>query len=1220
MKILKITLQNINSLKSETPIEIDFTKDPFLDTGLFAITGSTGAGKTTILDAITIAMYHQVARFRGNSSINRLEPVVSYGATEASSAVLFECKNVIYEAFWGIRLASSSGKILATPKEQVRLKNVTKEKIIAEKKTEFKKEIEEITQLNFDQFLRSVLLAQGEFAAFLSAKKGDKAALLEQIAGEEIYKKIGEAINSKLYSERKKLEALQAKINSDDLLSDEQREALRKEEKEIDIQEKDLIKEIERNSTFLQWFEKQKVLQKKEVEIAFEKEHLKKQKEVNKYDLELLEKDKLANPFKENLEKIQRGNQQINEKKIKAKILLPALETLEKEVEKLKKENKNAEETVLKQEKKIQDWQPKLEKISSLDSQIEIGKKQFLEKNEKLKRITEELEKNKEELEKKRFEIKKNKEKEDDLNIYILNHKYLEEVSEQWTDFHAKLMLRKTKFESFLEMKLEHFSKERKLNETEEKLQIKEKVLEELMKEKETLEKEVSELISVLEEKNVKKIRAKKDKKQQELEVWKEMNSFSDNFVKLHHEKNQLTQKKKQLNPEISQIKEENTRLEKQVFQAKKSYEDQEKIYLLEQKIKSFEEERKKLQVGEPCGLCGSLEHPFVKTYETLEISESAKELQHRKIIFEALQKEKEQNSLLLAKEEESMKNLLNQLDSVMKEMEDIVFKTSKFKLEFSVSEHQKIVREVEERREELELFQKQIIDLERFEISKEEKQKELLEKQKEFSNVDKEIASLKTEKESLKKAVQEVFTKKEKQIHEIHEMTNDLQHGFSQFKWQVPEIEDSPKFIEAKETLLKEFEKTEKELSKLKHVLEGFEKDVVFLEKNDKKLSLEKEERTKEIESLREKYGKIKEERISILPLRETTEIKRKELQDILENLQNLKKQIEIRLQKSEKEFHQKTKEKELLHSELENLELEIKKERKTLELLLEKSEFPSFETLEKSVLTNGKRKDLEEIQKKFREKEVEIQTLEKEQKVALEKLEKEKKFEKTEEELQSELRENQRFFKEIHSKKGEIKQKFANHDKVKQRNEKTFEQIEIQEKELKRWMKLIDLLGGSKDAFNTYVQRLTLQNLIQLANVHLAKLNPRYSLKMPEKYGKGEELNFQLIDHYQTDEMRLVDTSSGGEKFLISLALALGLSDLSSKNVTIGSLFIDEGFGTLDNNTLETVLATLETLQAQGKMIGVISHVESLKERIPTQIQVQKKSNGVSEVLVVG
>ena len=109
---------------------------------------------------------------------------------------------------------------------------------------------------------------------------------------------------------------------------------------------------------------------------------------------------------------------------------------------------------------------------------------------------------------------------------------------------------------------------------------------------------------------------------------------------------------------------------------------------------------------------------------------------------------------------------------------------------------------------------------------------------------------------------------------------------------------------------------------------------------------------------------------------------------------------------------------------------------------------------------------------------------------------------------------------------------------------------------------------------------------------------------------------LEFSLVDHFQTNKVRNVNSSSGGEKFIISLALALGLSDLSSNNVKIDSLFIDEGFGTLDNELLETVITTLEALHQQGKIIGIISHVENLRERIPVQIEVVKQSNGVSKI----
>ncbi|MDB5263977.1 MAG: ATP-binding cassette family protein, partial [Adhaeribacter sp.] len=113
---------------------------------------------------------------------------------------------------------------------------------------------------------------------------------------------------------------------------------------------------------------------------------------------------------------------------------------------------------------------------------------------------------------------------------------------------------------------------------------------------------------------------------------------------------------------------------------------------------------------------------------------------------------------------------------------------------------------------------------------------------------------------------------------------------------------------------------------------------------------------------------------------------------------------------------------------------------------------------------------------------------------------------------------------------------------------------------------------------------------------------------------------LDLQIVDTYQADAIRPMTTLSGGESFLVSLALALGLSDLAGRQAQIGSLFIDEGFGTLDAETLDTAISALENLQASGKMIGIISHVEALKERISTQIQVIKMTGGTSQLRVVG
>ena len=155
--------------------------------------------------------------------------------------------------------------------------------------------------------------------------------------------------------------------------------------------------------------------------------------------------------------------------------------------------------------------------------------------------------------------------------------------------------------------------------------------------------------------------------------------------------------------------------------------------------------------------------------------------------------------------------------------------------------------------------------------------------------------------------------------------------------------------------------------------------------------------------------------------------------------------------------------------------------------------------------------------------------------------------------------------------------------------------------------WQRLDGLIGSAKgDKFRKFAQGLTLDHLVHLANRHLARLHGRYLLQRKD----GGELELAIVDSWQGDSVRDTRTLSGGESFLVSLALALALSDLVSHKASIDSLFLDEGFGTLDADTLDIALDALDSLNASGKTIGVISHVEGLKERIPVQIRVGKAS----------
>jgi DNA repair protein SbcC/Rad50 len=162
--------------------------------------------------------------------------------------------------------------------------------------------------------------------------------------------------------------------------------------------------------------------------------------------------------------------------------------------------------------------------------------------------------------------------------------------------------------------------------------------------------------------------------------------------------------------------------------------------------------------------------------------------------------------------------------------------------------------------------------------------------------------------------------------------------------------------------------------------------------------------------------------------------------------------------------------------------------------------------------------------------------------------------------------------------------------------------------------WAAVNEAVGSrSGDRFAKIAQAVTLGMLVEHANLHLADLKPRYRLVRG-----GDDLSLHVIDHDMGDDPRATRSLSGGERFLVSLALALALSRIGGQGGIAATLFIDEGFGSLDAESLEVALDALEALQAQGRTIGVISHVEAMKERIPVQVQVRKRAGGRSVVSV--
>ena len=215
--------------------------------------------------------------------------------------------------------------------------------------------------------------------------------------------------------------------------------------------------------------------------------------------------------------------------------------------------------------------------------------------------------------------------------------------------------------------------------------------------------------------------------------------------------------------------------------------------------------------------------------------------------------------------------------------------------------------------------------------------------------------------------------------------------------------------------------------------------------------------------------------------------------------------------------------------------------------------------------------------------------------------------------EELKPQLKEYEEALKTLRDAIAGLKHKLTENTAARERIKEKQSAIEAQKKECHRWEKLHGLIGSADGKkYRNFAQGLTFELMVSHANRQLEKMTDRYLLIRDEK----QPLELNVVDNYQAGEIRSTKNLSGGESFIVSLTLALGLSKMASRKVRVDSLFLDEGFGTLDEEALETALETLSGLQQDGKLIGIISHVSALKERIRIQINITPVSGGRSSL----
>lgn len=1219
MKILSVSFKNLNSLRVEK--RIDFTESPLGDSGLFAIVGDTGSGKTTLLDAITLALYGKVAR-----KADPLE-VMSYGTADSLAEVDFETLSGKYRARWTIHRSRGKvdGKIQPPKRELSKWDKRKKEyEIIAEKISDVNQKVEQASGLDYVRFTKSVLLSQGEFAAFLKSKDNERSDLLERITGTEIYSLLSQSAFRRMQDEKEQLRQMEMERDARQALDPEALEVLQKEladlKKESTKLKKDL-KQLQADEGVLLQLERLEFDQK---DLTERKELLDQDWTQKKPDFERLEIHRKLQPlggelaiFQENFEKNNLLNQQ-------SKILETRGLDLETKQNQLKNSLKEKEQQLQTYKKENKEKIALFEKVIELDIILKEQRQPILELDESLKKLK--LQKAEEEqvLTTKQKALSELKKQVAFAKNWLKENKQFETLQEKLSSIQT---IREDLIDNWKLAKNQDSEKASIQNELEEK----EAKLEQVEKELNALDKEVKDSLSSIKDllpdnfatDSSEVLKLIGNRLEELLRQQSDLKTFSSLTADYQVLLKELDENEEQLTNLRKIEMDINVRLINAleiVDESRKRMAFKQEIYDQQKLIAVYEADRQKLKKGEPCPLCFSTEHSLEKHQLTPYVDDSEKELNTAKLQFEELEK---QCRALLNRQQEIQseidqlngsknKKLSGQIEKQVKKITDYEnrFVEMSGKLDsniFLLSQSFLINKELE--KIEIEITKQSHLREKIGSISTTLKSKDstLQKLQKEKQEVTTNVMVLKGELKNFSKREKEIESGKGKKIKELNKLLKP--YGFS---FEMETAKDMFSVLHEKKV---NYEKFENESVDLANQLKINEKDISQIEKSLKVIEKTVSEEQKEFEQLKQEY----EERQALRKTafgemdpkteRESWNAKLAELESFVASKKeeldhfNLElKAVTTEKKSIEKQIKTATKTIDSLESKLlkKAVQLGIKNLASIGNSILNEETFAQLQLLEKAL---QKRKiEIETDSKNITDKRKELAPKIKD---LPERAELQKSIGELEMEVDSKL-----------TKEGSIDQQIKTHFQVEKELKTLFKNIKLQKKTVTRWSRLSEIIGSSDGKkFRAFAQGLTLEKLSQLANNHLLHLNGRYLIQKQD----ADNLELEIIDTYQADNIRSMNTLSGGETFLVSLALALGLSDLAGRNTQIESLFIDEGFGTLDEQTLDTAISSLENLQSQGKTIGIISHVPALKERISTQIRMIQKGNGFSEVVVV-
>ncbi|RXK87038.1 AAA family ATPase [Filimonas effusa] len=1242
MRILGIRIKNLASLDGFT--EINFTREPLSSAGIFAITGPTGAGKSTILDALCLALYGKTPRYKQGqeagvdiidvqgSTINQGDHrgILRDGAGEGFAEVDFIGTDAqTYTATWKVRRARDKADGALQP-DTTLLTNKLSGAIFPGKKKETAEEIERLVGLNFEQFTRSVLLAQGDFTAFLKAAKDEKSALLEKLTGTRIYSEISRQIFAHYSQEKRALEDLNLQREGIVTLTAEELQELERQKTTMEQSMALLEKEAETLNQEINWHDRLKLLQTtlSAASAAQEQAMLARQNAASRE--QLLKLVEQVQPTRSWMEGQQAAEKQLSEKATALQQLHATLHHLQQQQEALSQQLQTANEaaaaTIGQQEEAL----PHLEEAKALDVQIKEKALQVAQVTTEVKTVEEtqrqlerQLQIHQQQAEKLHFSITQ-------LQQWKQDNAARQPIAENHGLINAKLADAQVLLDAAQELLPQLEIVQTAITGAQHakaELEIQLATITQQIQAERPKHTAAAEALAGIPIADVEKGKAAIDTHIEDIigaeAHWK---IISHSQAELDILTQKLAGNKDELQAKVHLLACASEQLLVAAAERDASLRMLEKAKLAA--AENVELLRSQLTAEEPCPVCGSKEHPYVTEQPQLNhvLSElKAAHEQHDKAYTTCLQAES------------GLKQTVNNLEETIDLQEqEVGTKETSLAVQHTtwlaftiypqadtISDQQKatwLAQQLQDARAQQKHLQQQI------QLHANQKQElnalqqhihQLEQQHNQNSNA---LKDTERQLQSLQQQQAQQLARQQDSHQALAVIEESLAPYFVTTGWFTNWQQDAALFLQRISQFADQWKTTTQKLEE-----DTRQQDILTAKIEAAKNQLQNA--SADVQKKQAALGGVTQQQEVLTQKRQA--IFNGEAAATIE--QKLKQAVTAALQAVDK----MKADRELLQTSLTRTATQKEQAEKDILLLQQQAEalvqniqqwLATFNSGNASVLTHQQLGQLLAYDTRWIATEraalrvVEnalnaAQSVWQERNTQLQQHQQQRLSERNAEELVTLLNTAKANLQQQVQQKNEIGFQLQLNSSNKQKIGQLLNAIQAQALTAENWAKLNELIGSADGKkFRLIAQEYTLDALLTYANVHLAMLSNRYLLqRIPSTLG------LQVVDQYMGNEVRTVYSLSGGESFLASLALALGLASLSGSQMQVESLFIDEGFGSLDPATLNIAMDALERLHDQGRKVGVISHVQEMTERIPIQIKVNKQQSGRSKVEVV-